>query len=48
MFKKSFIFVLPFIVTACSSNNQPEEAFPGQFADADYVLSDQDAQKWVA
>ena len=45
MFKKSFIFVLPFIVTACSSNNQPEEAFPGQFADADYVLSDQDAQK---
>lgn len=47
MLKKSLVLVLPLALTACFSS-QPEEAFPGQFADADYILSDQDAQKWVA
>nr|WP_314741889.1 DUF5358 domain-containing protein [uncultured Haemophilus sp.] len=47
MLKKSLILTLPFALVACSTH-QVEEAFPGQYADADYVLSDQDAQKWVA
>ena len=47
MFKKSLILVLPLVLTACFSPPL-EEVFPGQFADADYILSDQNAQKWVA
>lgn len=47
MLKKSLIFTLPFILTACSTSVK-EDPFPGEFADADYVLSDQDAQKWIA
>lgn len=47
MLKKSLLFTLPWLLVACSS--QPtDETFPGQFADADYILSDQDAQKWIA
>lgn len=46
MLKKSFLSLLPFMLLGCAAS--PESAFPGEFADADYILSDADAQRWVA
>ena len=45
--KKYLLVACALGLTACGSST-PETPFPGEFANADYVLSDTDAQKWVA
>lgn len=48
MFKKIILLSTGFLAVACTSNETvKEESFPGEFANADYVLSEADAQKWV-
>ncbi|AWW33773.1 hypothetical protein CT138_02425 [Mannheimia varigena] len=48
MFKKIILLSAGFLSVACASNETAkQEAFPGEFANADYVLSEADAQKWV-
>lgn len=48
MFKKLLLVACVSAVAACSSDPKvSNESFPGEYADADYVLSDADAQKWV-
>ena len=48
MFKKIILLSAGFLAVACASNETAkQEAFPGEFANADYVLSEADAQKWV-
>lgn len=39
---------LAFGVASCALNDKKEDAFPGEFLGADYILSDSDAQRWVA
>ena len=40
MFKKIILLSTGFLAVACTSNETvKEEAFPGEFANADYVLS---------
>ncbi|ABN74659.1 hypothetical protein CYK57_01814 [Actinobacillus pleuropneumoniae] len=46
MFKKITLFSFIALIAGCSSSSQLE-TFPGEFANADYVLSDKDAQRWV-
>ena len=45
--KKYLLVACALGLTACGSSTS-ETPFPGEFANADYVLSDTDAQKWVA
>lgn len=48
MAKKLFtLATFSLLLLSCSSSQQ-NSPFPGEFADADYILSDQDAQRWVA
>ncbi|MDH2997696.1 hypothetical protein A1D22_08200 [Pasteurellaceae bacterium LFhippo2] len=46
MFKK-ILFPISILLVGCSSEPQVETPFPGEFANADYVLSESDAQRWV-
>ncbi|QIW16803.1 hypothetical protein A4G20_10970 [Pasteurellaceae bacterium RH1A] len=45
--KKLLLPALLVLISACSTSSK-QTAFPGEFANADYVLSDKDAQRWVA
>lgn len=46
--KKSLFIASALLLSACSSTPTPQAAaFPGEFANLDYELSDQDAQRWV-
>ena len=45
--KKYLLVACALGLTACGSST-PDAPFPGEFANADYVLSDADAKKWVA
>lgn len=48
MFKKIVLFSLIGSVVACTEKPTQQEApFPGEFANADYILSDQNAKQWV-
>lgn len=51
MLRKIVLLCSVFSVVGCSllqdSKPQKEDAFPGEFANADYVLSESDAKKWV-
>ncbi len=48
MLRKIVLLSTGLLLAACSSNEpQQPEAFPGEFANADYVLSEENAQKWV-
>lgn len=48
MLKNFFIIISSTIILAsCTITAQNEEPFPGEFANADYVLSDTDAQRWI-
>ncbi|HHW7508152.1 TPA: DUF5358 domain-containing protein [Mannheimia haemolytica] len=48
MLRKIVLLSTGLLLAACSSNEpQQPEAFPGEFANADYVLSAENAQKWV-
>ncbi|MDH3000355.1 hypothetical protein A1D23_09205 [Chelonobacter oris] len=46
MFKKVMVPAVIFLIAGCASE-MPSTAFPAEFANADYVLSDSDAKKWV-
>ncbi|OOH90797.1 hypothetical protein BMT54_03970 [Pasteurellaceae bacterium 15-036681] len=46
MFKKILLSSIAFTLVACSSESQPDY-FPGEFANADYILSETDAQRWA-
>lgn len=51
MLKKVLLVSLAAAGAGCSIFQSPvqnDEAFPGEFANADYVLSDEDARRWVA
>ena len=48
MLKHSLTLSFALLLIAGCSSEQRAESFPGEFADADYILSDQDAQRWVA
>ncbi|WGE31625.1 DUF5358 domain-containing protein [Actinobacillus genomosp. 2] len=47
MRNKWLILAFVGLVTACSSSSSQQENFPGEFANADYILSDSDARRWV-
>ncbi|TNH04748.1 hypothetical protein FHQ26_00740 [Testudinibacter sp. TR-2022] len=46
MLKKLVLPAIALSVVACSLD-KPEAAFPAEFANADYILSDTDAKRWV-
>ncbi|EFX92660.1 hypothetical protein HMPREF0027_0298 [Actinobacillus ureae ATCC 25976] len=50
MLKKIMLVGMAALTVGCSFSGKSvqQEAFPGEFANADYVLSDKDAQRWVA
>lgn len=48
MLRKILLLSIGLFTVSCSSTQEKkEEAFPGEFANADYILSEDDAQKWV-
>lgn len=50
MLKKVLLISLTIVEVGCSILQSPTQhgvAFPGEFANADYVLSDDDARRWV-
>ncbi|WP_040975379.1 DUF5358 domain-containing protein [Necropsobacter massiliensis] len=47
MLRKCILAVMLCAVIGCSWHTQPD-TMPGEFANADYLLSDDDAQRWVA
>ncbi|MGR6980897.1 DUF5358 domain-containing protein [Testudinibacter sp. P27/CKL/0425] len=46
MLRKILLPAVVLLSAACVSESQPN-AFPAEFANADYVLSDKDARQWV-
>lgn len=48
MMKKYYLLTLVLSISGCHITSQPESPFPGEFADADYILSDDDAKRWIA
>lgn len=48
MLRKLLLLSTGFLTVACTTQETKiETAFPGEFANADYVLADTDAKKWV-
>ncbi|HGO5855351.1 TPA: DUF5358 domain-containing protein [Mannheimia haemolytica] len=50
MLRKIALLSTGLVLAACGSNaneNPTQTTFPGEFANADYVLSEENAQKWV-
>ena len=46
MLKKIFLPAVLLLIVGCAGDTK-QVAFPGEFANADYVLSDQNAKQWV-
>lgn len=45
-FKSILLVGTTLLVSSCSTN-KPEGTFPGEFIGADYILSDENAQRWA-
>ncbi|MWQ32732.1 DUF5358 domain-containing protein [Glaesserella parasuis] len=45
-YKKTLLAILFVALTSCSAP-PVQKSFPGEFANADYVLSDEDSQRWI-
>ena len=41
------IFALSVLISGCSLFSTPQSAIPAEYAGADYLLSDKDAQQWA-